>query len=50
MDKVRVYLIKASKTIEGTTSELSAQIGNQINSDKESVERKNMCETEMIIR
>lgn len=33
MDKLRVYLMKASKTFEGTTAEVSAQIGKHINSD-----------------
>jgi hypothetical protein len=32
MDKLRVYLMKASKTFEGTTAEVSDQIGKQINS------------------
>ena len=33
MDTVRVYLMKASKTFEGTAAEICAQIGKQINSD-----------------
>ena len=33
MDKLRVYLIKAGTTFEGTTAEICAQIGKQINSD-----------------
>jgi hypothetical protein len=33
MDKLRVYLMKADKTFEGTTAEVSDQIGSQINSD-----------------
>ena len=33
MDKLRVHLMKASKTFEGTTTEVCAQIGKQINSD-----------------
>ena len=33
MDKVRVYLMKAIKTFEGTTAEECAQIDKKINSD-----------------
>lgn len=33
MDKLRVYLMKASKTFERTTAEVSDHIGKQINSD-----------------
>jgi hypothetical protein len=33
MDKLRVYLMKASKTFEGTTAEVSAEIGKEIDSD-----------------
>jgi hypothetical protein len=33
MDKLRVYLMKASKTFEGTTAEVYAEIGKQIDSD-----------------
>jgi hypothetical protein len=33
MDKLRVYMMKASKTFEGTTAEICFQIGEQINSD-----------------
>jgi tetrahydromethanopterin S-methyltransferase subunit G len=49
MDKVRVYLNKVSKTIEGTTSEVSAQIGNQINSDLMSLLKEITCVRQMII-
>jgi flavodoxin len=45
MDKLRVYLIKASKTFEGTTAEICAQIGNQINSDLMRVSKEKMNET-----
>jgi hypothetical protein len=40
MDKLRVYLMKASKTIEGTTAEVCAQIGKQINSDLMSLSKE----------
>jgi hypothetical protein len=33
MDKLRVYLMKASKIFEGTTAEVSAEIGKQFDSD-----------------
>jgi hypothetical protein len=33
MDKLRVYMMKASRTFEGTTAEICSQIGEQINSD-----------------
>lgn len=33
MDTVRVYLMKASKTFEGTTAEICAHISKQINAD-----------------
>ncbi|HWS20567.1 MAG TPA: hypothetical protein VN239_07740 [Nitrososphaera sp.] len=43
MDKLRVYLMKADKTFEGTTAEVSDQIGSQINSDLMSLsQEKNM--------
>ena len=41
MDKLRVYLMKANKTFDGTTAEVSDQIGNQINSDLMSLSKKN---------
>jgi hypothetical protein len=47
MDKLRVYLMKASKTFEGTTPEVCGQIDKQINSDlmNLSKERKHTHET-----
>jgi hypothetical protein len=33
VDKLRVYLIKANTTFEGTTAEASEQIGDQMNTD-----------------
>jgi hypothetical protein len=33
MDILRVYMMKASKTFEGTTAEICFQISEQINSD-----------------
>jgi hypothetical protein len=45
MDKLRVYLMKASKTFEGTTTEVSAQIGKQINSDLMSLSKEKTDET-----
>jgi hypothetical protein len=43
MDKLRVHLMKASKTYEGTTTEICDQIGQQINLDlmKLSKEKRN---------
>jgi hypothetical protein len=46
MDKLRVYLMKASKTFEGTTAEVSAQIDNQINSDLMSLSKEKTYETD----
>ena len=46
MDKLRVYLMKASKTFGGTTAEVSAQIGNQINSDLLSLSKEKTYETD----
>jgi hypothetical protein len=45
MDKLRVYLMKASKTFEGTTPEVSPQIGKQINSDLMSLSKEKTHET-----
>ena len=45
MDKLRVYLMKASKTVEGTTVEVSHQIENQINSDLMSLSNEKTYET-----
>jgi hypothetical protein len=45
MDKLRVYLMKASKTFEGTTVEVSAQIGKQIDSDLMSLSNEKTLET-----
>jgi tetrahydromethanopterin S-methyltransferase subunit G len=44
MDKLRVYLMKASKTLEGTTAEVSDQIGKQINSDLMSLSKEKTYE------
>jgi hypothetical protein len=44
MDKLKDYLIKASKRYEGTRSEVSAQIGNQMNSDLMSLLKEKTCE------
>jgi hypothetical protein len=45
MDKSRVYLMKASKTFEGTTAEVSAQIGNQSNYDLMNLSKEKTYET-----
>ena len=45
MDIFRVYLMKTSKTFKGTTAEVSAQIGKQINSDLMSLSKEKTCET-----
>jgi hypothetical protein len=45
MDKLKVYLMKAGKTFEGTTVEISAQIGEQINSDLMRLSKGKMDET-----
>jgi hypothetical protein len=45
MDKLRVYLMKAGKTFEGTTAEICAQIGKQINSDLMRLSKEKMNET-----
>jgi hypothetical protein len=45
MDKLIVYLMKASKTFEGTTAEVSAQIGKQIDSDLMSLSNEKTLET-----
>jgi hypothetical protein len=45
MDKLRVYLMKAGKTFEGTTAEICAQIGKQINSDLMRLSEEKMNET-----
>ena len=44
MDKLRDYLIKASKTYEGTTSEVYTQIGNLMNPDLMSLLKEKTCE------
>ena len=44
MDKLIIYLIKASKTFECTTAEVSAQIGNRNNSDLMSLSKEKTCE------
>jgi hypothetical protein len=45
MDKLIVYLMKASKTFEGTTTEVSSQIGKQIDSDLMSLSNEKTLET-----
>jgi flavodoxin len=45
MDKLRVYMMKASKTFEGTTSEICDQIGEQINSDLMRLSEEKMNKT-----
>jgi hypothetical protein len=45
MDIVRVYLMKANKTFEGTTVEICAEIDKQINSDLMSVSKEKIQET-----
>jgi hypothetical protein len=45
MDKLRVYLMKASKTFEGTTAEVSAEIGKEIDSDIMSLSNEKRLET-----
>jgi hypothetical protein len=45
MDKLRVYLMKASKTFEGTTAEVSAKIGKEIDSDLMSLSNEKTLET-----
>jgi hypothetical protein len=40
MDKLRVYLMKASKTFEDTTAEVSDQIGKHIDSDLMSLSKE----------
>ena len=44
MDIVRVYLMKANKTFEGTTSDICNQIGKQINSDLMGVSKEKIQE------
>jgi hypothetical protein len=45
MDKLRVYLMKASKAFEGTTAEVSAEIGKEIDSDIMSLSNEKTLET-----
>ena len=45
MDKLRVYLMKAGKTFEGTTAEICAHIANQINSDLKRLSKEKMEKT-----
>jgi hypothetical protein len=45
MDKLRVYLMKASKSFEGTTAEVSAEIGKEIDSDIMSLSNEKTLET-----
>lgn len=44
VDKLRDYLIKASKRDEGTRSEVSTQIGNLMNSNLMSLLKEKTCE------
>ena len=50
MDKVRVYLMKASKICECREAEVSAQLGNQINSHLVSLSKEKHTRKMMIIR
>ena len=50
MDKLRFYLMKASKMFEGRAAEVSAQIGNQMNSDLVSLSKEKHMRKMMIIR
>ena len=50
MEKLRVYLMKASKIFEGRAAEVSAQIDNQINSDLVSLSKEKHMRQMMIIR
>jgi hypothetical protein len=45
MDKLRVYMMKASKTFEGTTAEICSQIGEQINFDLTRLSEKKIDKT-----
>jgi hypothetical protein len=45
MDKLRVYLMKAGKTFEGSTVEICTQIGQQINLDLMKLSKVKMNET-----
>ena len=45
MDKLIDYLMKASKTFEGRTAEVSAQIGKQMDSDLMSLSNEKTLET-----
>jgi hypothetical protein len=45
MDKLIVYLMKASKTFEGSIAEVSAQIGKQIDSDLMSLSNEKTLKT-----
>ena len=42
MDKLRVYLMKAGKTFEGSTAEICTQIGHQINFDLMKLSKEKM--------
>ncbi len=50
MDKLRFYLMKASKTFEGKAAEVSGQIGDQINSDLVGLSKEKHMRKVMIIR
>ena len=50
MDKLRVYLMKASKMFEARAAEVSAQIDNQIISDLVSLSKEKHMRKMMIIR
>jgi hypothetical protein len=45
MDKLRIYLMKANKTFEGTTAEICSKIDKQINSDLMSLSKEKTHET-----
>jgi hypothetical protein len=50
MDKLMVYLMKASKICKRNAAELSAQLDNQINSHLVSLSREKHTRQMMIIR
>jgi hypothetical protein len=50
MDKLRVYLMNASKIFEGKAAEVSAQIDNQSNSDLLSLSKEKHMRQMRIIR
>jgi hypothetical protein len=44
MEIVRVYLMKANKTFEGTADDICTQIGKQINSDLMGISKEKIQE------